>query len=46
MKPGIAGRHHPEEQGLKPDNLFQLSALLCPAGRHHPEEQGLKHLPC
>ncbi len=36
-----AGRHHPEEQGLKPkpDPHNHTDPA---AGRHHPEEQGLK----
>jgi len=37
----MAGRHHPEEQGLK-HNEVNLKAAQWSAGRHHPEEQGLK----
>ncbi len=38
-----AGRHHPEEQGLKPATKpMRYSSKQ--AGRHHPEEQGLKHI--
>ena len=39
----IAGRHHPEEQGLKQRRL-RSKLISAPAGRHHPEEQGLKLL--
>ena len=38
----MAGRHHPEEQGLKPLTGQAANLLLNRAGRHHPEEQGLK----
>ena len=37
-----AGRHHPEEQGLKQVTLSFAISKLNKAGRHHPEEQGLK----
>jgi len=37
-----AGRHHPEEQGLKLTMEKAACKILIMAGRHHPEEQGLK----
>ena len=37
-----AGRHHPEEQGLKPNSEIPTFFVDKKAGRHHPEEQGLK----
>ncbi len=40
----MAGRHHPEEQGLKLSVGNGQPAFSHHAGRHHPEEQGLK--PC
>ena len=37
----VAGRHHPEEQGLKLE-ADEVHYNMFDAGRHHPEEQGLK----